>query len=331
MWRILKFLITLIALCALGGQLQAQRLTPTELRPVLIDLGPFSLKGRAYELGEEKIITATQIMDGQSYLKIELDGRSFELQRTQGGVHINGLKGCVDIIFHAESLSCTLDNGPELKLNFDLELIGGSELNQVLEQEMILCQAPEELTVSAQESEVLGDLLYLRREIEALKAQGVSVESGLYLQQNLIEERERVLTSLLQSWAQLDQEKYQAFERSVLRKEIEGAHLQTNYLSCPVHFAYNAKGCDLLAASALLNQQESMNCASIRVYQGALWCDEERLDFNSSCLLGLAQAKAIGPKPLTPDVFDGAREQKKMAAPLVVPVENKGGATSLKN
>ena len=324
-------MITLVVLSVLDGQLLAQRLAPTQLRPVLVDLGPFSLKGRAYELEGEKLITATQIMNGQSYLKVELDGRSFELKKVQGGVQINTLKGCVDINFKAESLICSLENGPEIELNFDLELVSGPELNQAMEQEMILCQAPEELVISAHEGEVLGDLLYLRREIEALKAEGVSIESGLYLQQNLIEERERVLNSMLQSWTQLDQEKYQIFERGILRKEIEGTPLQTNYLSCPVKFSYNEKGCELLAGSALINQQESTNCASIRVYQGALWCDDERLDFNSSCLLGLAQTKAATIKPLTPDVFDGAREQKKMAAPLSMPIEDKSGTTSSKN
>lgn len=313
------------------GQLFANEIR--RVRPILINLGLLRLKSPGLPVDADRSVSAREFLQEQNYSEVEAAGKVYTLIKSSQGVQINTLKGCSDIFFNHDGITCHLPDGIQTQLDLNLRLKATPELRNYLGTPQTLCKKSEGLeSFSDSELSVLEDLFYLRREIESLKSRGLDM-SGLYLEEDLIEERERVLASLVKSWEKLDQEKYSNFERIKLSLEMRGVPLKANYLGCEIKFRFTTSGCELLGEDDTnFTGSENAQCDIVKLSGGALWCDGERRDFKD-CLLGHIGSSASGFEEATQNIniYDGPRDEKPWpASPHVVPYESEGVKTKEK-
>lgn len=292
-----------------------------EVRPILFDLGVLTLKDRP-QIGDDIApVRASDLLGDQQFVAVHVKGKKMELSRAElkGEILIDGLSGCTEIFFFSDSIGCQLSaefgHRPNmLHLNYRLEALVGARERKVLEQQMVICEQGPEVNLSTDESSIFEDVYFIKIELARLRGEGIDPKTGLYIQEDRISERERVLESFTRFWSAEDKEKFFNFERAKLREDLASQHFETSYLGCPVTFSFSAdNSCYVEGVTPLEVDRERFRCQQIVLRGGKLWCDEVPYDFKTTCPLGaIAGHSVAGAIPAgQADVFDGPREEGK--------------------
>lgn len=295
----------------------------TSVRPILFDLGFLSLKDRPTVGDDIDPVRAGELLGDQDYMAVAIGDQKFQLARSKksGQITINGLEGCHEIYFYSDSIGCQLEaefgHRPNLMhLNYKLEALVGADEREILDERMIICQEEVKPELNQDEESIFEDVYFIKMDLASLKGEGLSDKTGLYIEEDRITERERVLDSFTKFWSKEMSEKFEVFERFKLRESLNSHQFETSYLGCPVAFSFDdQKGCTLERATALEIDREAFSCKELTLFGGKLWCDSVALDFRSSCplgaLIGRSLAGAIPHASTETQVFDGARGEGK--------------------
>ncbi len=297
-----------------------------EVRPILFDLGVVELKDRPQVGDDVDPVRASELLRDQPYMSVMVRGEKFQLSRSKSKseISINGLGGCEEIYFYSESIGCRLKadyaHRPNmLHLSYELETLVGPREREVLDEKMILCERAPDVEVDPSESAIFDDVYFIKLELASLKGEGLSPKTGLYLQEDRIQERERVLNSFIRFWSAQTKSKYEKFEQLKLRADLTLSHFETSYLGCPISFSFSEHNtCHVESNTALEVDRARFECHTIALQGGKLWCDGAPFEFSSKCPLGAVAGRSVaGAIPSgqgSTHVYDGARAPSKESA-----------------
>ncbi len=288
-----------------------------EVRPILFDLGVLSIKDRPQFGDDVEPIRASDLLGDQQFMAIHVKDKKIELSRSasSGEILIDGLSGCAEVFFYSDSIGCQLTSEyghrPNmLHLNYRLEALIGPREREILDEKMVLCDRGPEVDLSQAEAAIFEDVYYIKMELASLRGAGVSPKTGLYIEEDRITERERVLDSFTRFWSAQDKDKFLSYEQARLRRDLASHQFETSYLGCAVGFSFGAdNSCYVEGKTALQIDRERFGCSEIALRAGKLWCDDNSYEFKATCPLGALAGRAVaGSIPQgEAEIYDGPR------------------------